>query len=226
MAVISKQELYSRLEYFVVRTDRGNDLVRNNPRDLPRRLRVLLLAIDGMHTVQLYVNTLKGFGDISELLIELVALGLVRLRSPGEQQQEPMRSQQYHALDQLLDDSRFHPSTADVLYGTTSAGSFDEMLRVAQLESPEYQPPPPPAAPPSISPAAQKAQVESLFDLLEAVRGERSSLKNKVAKMNQLRAYAAGLEKNNQRLKRYLYVLSGLCALLLVATVTLAWCLR
>ncbi len=92
--MITKPALYSRLDDLVIRTERGNELVRRNPRELPRRLRVLLLAIDGTHTVQLYVQTLKGFGDIADLLVELAALGLIRLRIPwgGFHRHRPCRA--------------------------------------------------------------------------------------------------------------------------------------
>jgi hypothetical protein len=141
---ITKQELLSRLSDLVVRTQSGDAVVQRNPRELPRRLRVLLLAIDGSHTVQLYVQTLKGFGDIADLLVELMAFGLVRLRSPQEIQAQTQPSNQFADLDNLLDDSRFSSGHgADVLYGTTTAGSFDEMLRMAKIELPEFKPPPP-----------------------------------------------------------------------------------
>lgn len=220
MAIVTKQELNSRLNYVVLRTDRGNAVVRRNPRELPRRLRVLLLAIDGTHTVQLYVQTLRGFGDIAELLIELISLGLAQLRSPGEVDASPQKSEQFSALGDLLDDSRFDSQVAaDVLYGSTEKGSFDDMLRVAKIELPDMRlPPTPPPAP--ISPAAQKVQIQSLFDLLDSVRGERKQLRHRVAKMERLRAAAIKLDKENQRLFNYVFALSTVCAALLV-TLTL-----
>ncbi len=216
MAFISKQELNQRLNDLVVRTERGNTVVRRNPRELPRRLRVLLLAVDGTHTVQLYVQTLKGFGDIGELMVELLALGLVQLVAPGNAPITLSKEQQLVDLNELLDDSRFDSqSAAQVMYGTTAPGSFDEMLRVARIEEPALEqmlPPPPPPAP--VSPEAQKAQVESLFALLEAVRGERRSLKQKVAKMKRLREAIIRLDKENQRLFTWVFVLSTVCVAL------------
>lgn len=217
MSQITKQELLSRLSDLVVRTQSGDAVVQRNPRELPRRLRVLLLAIDGSHTVQLYVQTLKGFGDIADLLVELMAFGLVRLRSPQEVHAQTQPSNQFADLDNLLDDSRFNSGHgSDVLYGTTTAGSFDEMLRVAKIEVPEFKPPPPPPPPAPISPAVKKVQVESLFALLESVRGERRQLKHKLAKMDRLRAAAIKLDKENQRLFSYVVALSSLCVALVV----------
>jgi hypothetical protein len=218
--MIYKHELYSRLSDLVVRTERGNMLVRRNPRELPRRLRVLLLAIDGSHTVQLYVQTLKGFGDIADLLVELSALGLIRLRVPGESLADTDRAEQISALDQLLDDSRFNlPSGQDVFYGSTAPGSFDEMLRVAKIETIDFElPPAPPPAPVPVE--VQQVQVESLFLLLEDVRKERRSLKDRLTQMNQIRSKARQLELDNVRLTRVIYVLCGLCALLLIGLVS------
>jgi hypothetical protein len=218
VAIVTKQELNNRLNYVVLRTERGNAVVRRNPRELPRRLRVLLLAIDGTHTVQLYVQTLRGFGDIAELLIELITLGLAFIQSPGEAETSPQKSTQYSAIGELLDDSRFDSqSAADMLYGSTEKGSFDDMLRVARIEVPDIDLRMPAApAPAPISPAAQKIQIQSLFDLLDAVRGERKNLRQRVAKMDRLRAAAIKLDKENQRLFNYLFALSTVCCALLV----------
>jgi hypothetical protein len=217
---ITKQELFTRLSDLVVRTQRGDDLVQRNPRELPRRLRVLLLAIDGSHTVELYVQTLKGFGDVADLLLELMVFGLVQLRSPHEMRAPTPPADQFADLGKLLDDSRFDSGHAsEVLYGTTSPGSFDDMLRVAQVEVPEYQLPPPSPPPAPINPQVQKLQIESLFDLLESVRGERRSLKNKLAKMDRLRAAAIKLDHENQRLFNYLFAVSSVCVALLVVLV-------
>jgi hypothetical protein len=219
--MISKQDLFHRLDDYVVRTERGNTMVRRNPRELPRRLRVLLLAIDGSHTVQLYVQTLKGFGDIADLLVELAALGLIRLRMPGQPQVEEDRAEHISALDQLLDDSRFTQLTGeDVLYGSTAPGSYDEMLRVARIETVDFElPPAPPPAP--IPVQVQQVQVESLFVLLEDVRKERGTLKGKLTQMNQIRSKARQLEIDNLRLKRTTFALAGLCIAMLVALVWL-----
>lgn len=214
---ITKQELLTRLNDLVARTPSGDAVVQRNPRELPRRLRVLLLAIDGSHTVQLYVQTLKGFGDIAELLVELMAFGLVQLRSANEEAQSLPPDDQFADLGNLLDDSRFNSGHgSDVLYGTTAQGSFDEMLRIAKIELPEFIPPPPPPPPAPVSPAVKRVQVDSLFVLLESVRGERRQLKHKLAKMDRLRAAAIKLDKENQRLFSYVVALSSLCVALVV----------
>ncbi len=220
MTQITLQELNTRLNDLVARTERGNAVVRRNPRELPRRLRVLLLAIDGTHTVQLYVQTLKGFGDIGELLVDLSALGLVELQPPEVAFRQGARSPQYSALNDLLDDSRFSSEAADVLYGTTAPGSFDEMLRVAKIEQPDFRPPPRPAPVP-VTPEIQKIQIESLFELLDAVRGERRTLKKRLAKMDKLRENAKRLDAENQRLFAYVFALGTACAALLVALVVM-----
>jgi hypothetical protein len=214
VAIISQTELHARQKYFVVRSERGNALVRRDPRELPRRLRVLLLAIDGGQTVELYTNTLRGFGDVSALLIELYALGLIELHPPGEMYGQPRHSEQYSVLSELFEDSKLDPEAADVLYATTTSGSFEDMVRVAKLESPEYIELPAPPAP--ITPEAQKAQVESLFSLLEKVRGERRSLKHQVAKMDKLRQASLKVHAQNNRLRVALFALATLCIALLV----------
>ncbi len=223
--MITKQELTTRLDELVERTPRGNAVVQRNPRELPRRLRVLLLAVDGTHSVRLYVHTLKGFGDVGELLVELLALGMVKLTAANGDPAAQPKSAQFSELNALLDDSRFDPDVAaKVMYGTTAPGSFDEMLRVAKTEVPEIAQLPPPAPSAPVSPALQKEQVESLFALLDTMRGERHGLKQQVAKMQRLRAAAVRLDRENQRLFGYVFGLGALCVVLLVALVVV--CIR
>ncbi len=216
MSLMTKQELTLLGQYVVIRTDRGNEIVKRDPREMPRRLRVLLLAIDGAQPVHLYTQTLKGFGDVSELLIELVNLGMVRLVEPllAKQQKATGRTDSFAALDNLLDDSRFNSETAaDVLYGSTTPGSFDDMVRVARIERPEFKPVVA-AAPAPVAAPEQKAQIESLFNLLESVRGERTHLKQQVLKLQRVKEAALRLHHQNLRLQNWVYGLGISCAML------------
>jgi hypothetical protein len=223
MSLMTKSELEVLGQYVVVRTDRGNEIVKRDPRQMPRRLRVLLLAIDGAQPVNLYTQTLKGFGDVSELLIELVNLGMVRLVEPtlAKQAQASGRSDSFAALDNLLDDSRFNSeSAADVLYGSTAPGSFDEMVRVARIERPEFKPVP--AAPPApVAAPEQKAQIESLFSLLDSVRGERANLKQQIIKLQRVKEAALRLHHQNQKLQNWVYGLGISCMVLATSLVVL-----
>ncbi len=222
---MTQQELDVLSSYIVMRTERGNEIVARNPRDMPRRLRVLLLSIDGAQNVKLYTQTLKGFGNVSELLIELINLGLVRVVEPSlaKKQREAGKSEQYAALDQLLDDSKFNSeSAADVLYGSTTPGSFDDILRVARIERPQYEPPPaPPPAP--VAPPEQKQQIESLFNLLDAVRGERMQLKQQIVKLQRVKDAAARLQAENHKLQNLIYGLSSVCVVLSAALLLMAF---
>ena len=221
MSLMTKQELQLLGAYVVVRTERGNEIIKRDPRQMPRRLRVLLLAIDGAQAVNLYTQTLKGFGDVSDLLIELVNLGMVRLVEPNlaKKQNASGRNDSFAALDNLLDDSRFNSeSAADVLYGATTPGSFDDIVRVARIERPEFKPVP--AAPPApVAPTEQKAQVESLFNLLESVRGERKNLKEQVLKLQRVKEAALRLHHQNIKLQNWVYGLGIGCAMLATSLV-------
>ena len=218
---MTKQELQLLGAYVVVRTERGNEIIKRDPRQMPRRLRVLLLAIDGAQAVNLYTQTLKGFGDVSDLLIELVNLGMVRLVEPNlaKKQNASGRNDSFAALDNLLDDSRFNSeSAADVLYGATTPGSFDDIVRVARIERPEFKPVP--AAPPApVAPTEQKAQVESLFNLLESVRGERKNLKEQILKLQRVKEAALRLHHQNIKLQNWVYGLGIGCAMLATSLV-------
>jgi hypothetical protein len=221
MSLMTKQELQLLGAYVVVRTERGNEIIKRDPRQMPRRLRVLLLAIDGAQAVNLYTQTLKGFGDVSDLLIELVNLGMVRLVEPNlaKKQNASGRNDSFAALDNLLDDSRFNSeNAADVLYGATTPGSFDDIVRVARIERPEFKPAP--AAPPApVAPTEQKAQVESLFNLLESVRGERKNLKEQVIKLQRVKEAALRLHHENIKLQNWVYGLGIGCAMLATSLV-------
>jgi hypothetical protein len=221
MSLMTKSELNLLGQYVVVRTERGNEIVKRDPRQMPRRLRVLLLAIDGAQPVNLYTQTLKGFGDVSELLIELVNLGMVRLVEPSlaKKAQASGRSDQFAALDNLLDDSRFNSeSAADVFYGSTTPGSFDEMVRVARIERPDFKPEPA-AAPAPVAAPEQKAQIESLFNLLDSVRGERTNLKQQIAKLQRVKDAAVRLHYQNQKLQNWVYGLGIACTVLATSLV-------
>lgn len=232
MPLLTSQELDLLWNHVVMRTERGNDIIKRDPREMPRRLRVLLLAIDGGQPVQLYTQNLKGFGDISELLVELINLGLVRLIEPILAKQastlaaDAHRSEQYTALDSLLDDSRFSSeNAADVLYGATAPGSFDEMVRVARIERPEFKPAPAAVAPPApIAAPEQKAQIESVFSLLDSVRGQRANLRHQLTKLNGIKDIAQQLHLQNQKLQNWVYGLGILSTLLAVAlAVVIFW---
>ncbi len=223
MSLMTKQELALLGQYVVVRTERGNTIVKRDPREMPRRLRVLLLAIDGGQAVNLYTQTLKGFGDVSELLIELVNLGMVRLIEPSlaKQQKASGRNESHAALDSLLDDSRFNSETAaEVFYGATTPGSFDDMVRVARIERPEFKPAVA-SAPSAVAAPEQKAQIESLFNLLESVRGERTNLKQQIIKLQRVKEAAARLHHENQKLQNWVYGLGISCAMLATSLVIL-----
>jgi hypothetical protein len=221
MSLMTKQELMLLEQYVVMRTERGNEIVKRDPRQMPRRLRVLLLAIDGGQAVNLYTQTLKGFGDVSDLLVELVNLGMVRLVEPSlaKSQKDKGRSEQFAALDNLLDDSRFDSETAaEVFYGSTTPGSFDDMVRVARIERPEFTPAPV-SAPKPIAVPEQKAQIESLFKLLDSVRGERMNLKQQIIKLQRVKEAALRLHHENQKLQNWVYGLGIACAMLATSLV-------
>ena len=217
MAVMTMEELLSRRLHVVTRTERGLAVVRRDPRALPRRLRLLLLSIDGGQTVQVYEQTLQGFGDVPALLTELLSLGLVQLQAPHEARANAAPDSQ-SALDLLLEDSDFNSQiVTEMLYGTTTPGSFEEMLRVSQQTTPNLiatlaAPP----APAPVSEQVQETQMASLFALLEATRGERLMLKNQLTKMHKLKKAGSRLLKENKRLERLVLTLFLFCMSLVV----------
>lgn len=61
------------------RTALGNEVALNRESPLPRKLRTLLIAIDGITRLSTYTNTLSSFGDVEALLESLLQAGLIRV---------------------------------------------------------------------------------------------------------------------------------------------------
>lgn len=60
-----------------IRTAAGNEAALNPQSPLPRKLRTLLIGIDGRTGVDTYVNSLSSFGDVDALLGSLHDAGLI-----------------------------------------------------------------------------------------------------------------------------------------------------
>jgi hypothetical protein len=208
--------LYSH--YVVVRTERANELIRRDPREMPRRLRLLLLAIDGQQDLATYANNLKGFGEILDLTSELIQMDMVRLVDPALARQQRMsgKSAEYMNMDSVMDDSRFSDSSQgssdDLFYGSTTPGALERLVGYAQNEYPDYKPPSAPPVP--VTPAVQQQQVESVFEMLEAVRGERTELKLRLMRYRNLKKVSRGIHDENKQLKAQLSRLKTTCVLL------------
>ncbi len=59
------------------RTTLGNQAALNPDSPLPRKLRTLLIAIDGRTSLDVYVNSLSSFGDVESLMESLLQAGLI-----------------------------------------------------------------------------------------------------------------------------------------------------
>jgi hypothetical protein len=105
---LNLSELGLYVSYVVVRTERANQIIKRDPKEIPRRLRLLLLAVDGQQDLGAYYNNLKGFGEVQELITELIQMDMVRLVDPALARQQRMmvgKSAEYMALDSILSDS-------------------------------------------------------------------------------------------------------------------------
>lgn len=61
------------------RTQSGNAAALDPKSPLPRKLRTLLISVDGRTRENIYVSTLSSFGDVSALLDSLLQQGLIEL---------------------------------------------------------------------------------------------------------------------------------------------------
>jgi hypothetical protein len=219
MTSINLNELGLYTHYVVVRTERANQLIKRDPREMPRRLRLLLLAVDGHQDLGTYAFNLKGFGDILELIGELIQMDMVSLVDPALARQRRMagKSANYMALDSRMDDSRFDNSAQfeELIYGSTAPGSLDSLVGHAQELYPSFQPQT--LSTPVIPAATQEQQVESLFKMLEAVRGERSELKQHLERYRGLKKASQEVRQESKQLKAQLKRLKITCGVLSVA---------
>ena len=220
----------SRLNDVPVRTERGAEIIRREPREIPRRLRGLLLAIDGRQTVQTYIDKLEGFGDVEALLSELATLGLLELRS-GPRRPRGARPDAdstfgestysgFTPLEEVMGDRvKLYQTFAEA----TVPGAFEDLVRVAQIDDRNYVPPEPPPEAPGDDDHVRR-QIDSLFSLLEAVRNERKTLRGRVERLHKYRVMADLLTIENRRLLTGVYALAGACALLIGVIVLTGVC--
>lgn len=211
---LSELGLYSH--YAVVRTERANALIKRDPREMPKHLRLLLLAVDGHQDLGTYASNLKGFGEVMNLVSELIQMDMVRLVDPALARQRRMsgKSADYMALDTAIDQSRHRQITPEELfYGNTQPGSLDALISVARESYPDYNPAMASGQP--VAAAAQQEQVESLFALLEAVRGERTELKQHLLRYKGLKKTSRDIHQESQQLKRQITHLKIMGAVLL-----------
>jgi hypothetical protein len=66
----------------LIRTPRGDDALRSPDAQLPRRTKLLLIAIDGKSDSSLYIANLSSFGDVAAMLETLIGNGLVQALQP------------------------------------------------------------------------------------------------------------------------------------------------
>jgi hypothetical protein len=219
MVAMNLSELGLYTHYVVVRTERANELIKRDPREMPRRLRLLLLAVDGQQDLGTYATNLKGFGDILDLVGELIQMDMVRLVDPALARQQRMsgKSANYMAMDSEMDDSRYGNSiqSEELFYGSTKPGSFEALVDIAQEQYPDYRPTVQPGQP--VAPATQQQQVESLFQMLEAVRGERTELKLHLMRYKGLKKTSRSIHQESKQLKIQLTRLKITCVVLFLA---------
>ena len=55
-----------------IRTNLGNEAAQNPESPLSRKLRILLLAVDGRTSLEVYVKSLSSFGDVEALMDSLL----------------------------------------------------------------------------------------------------------------------------------------------------------
>jgi tetrahydromethanopterin S-methyltransferase subunit F len=244
--------LTTRFNDIPVRSPRGNEMIRRDPRELPRRIRGLLLAINGQQTVGAYVHTLVGFGDVAALLDELMQLGLIELRSQTKNQIRPERARApadaqesgfAESMYLMTDSGGLESSFMDPHTLSNDSPAMDSVFKDPQhmmntlydstvrgsfedlVRETRRANPDFMAAPPAppLTAEVKNKQVESLFKLLEDVRRERHALKRRVEQLRKYRDRSKLLAQENKRLSQGMLALAITCGMLVTVLLVLVY---
>ena len=101
-----------------IKTAAGMEAINNPQAGLPRRLRTLLICIDGKSSLQAYIKNLPSFGDVAALMDSLREAGLIEVLGQNDARSSANRTAAVPGIPvsevQGLDES-FHRATARAL---------------------------------------------------------------------------------------------------------------
>lgn len=105
-----------------IRTTAGNEAALNPESALPRKLRTLLISIDGRTLLSTYVSSLSSFGDVDALIESLLRAGLIAESKPLKTTDNPWHPKN---LGSTLGDAGSARGKADTKaeWSTTDAGA-------------------------------------------------------------------------------------------------------
>ena len=86
-----------------IRTTAGNEAALNPNSALPRKLRTLLISIDGRTRLGTYVNSLSSFGDVEALIQSLLQADLIKVMSPPSLLGDAAEKPANHVFDRQAD---------------------------------------------------------------------------------------------------------------------------
>jgi len=112
------------------KTAAGMEAINNPQSALPRRLRTLLICIDGKSSLQTYIKSLTSFGDVAALMDSLREAGLIEVLGQSDARSNASRTAAVAGITVSevpgLDES-FHLATARALtlrQAITAMGDF------------------------------------------------------------------------------------------------------
>lgn len=170
------------------RTPQGAVVIKSTGDEVPRRLRTLLLAVDGRSPVAQYVPFLTAFAPLSEKFAELEQMGYLRRkgRPPAEPAQPVSYESGLHDLAQGLSLQAIPPSAAPL---DTFALELQALAR--QMGSSGWQTE---ASATAAWPAAQRPHDSAPGVVAMAASASAPTLQDLLREMESFLSRAAGLE--------------------------------
>ena len=150
------------------RTAAGNEAALNPHSELPRKLRTLLISIDGRTKLETYVSTLSSFGDVNALIESLLQAGLIDIR-PASATVASLAEERLGGTTNIGGDSGWASTESGLTHwqaeqaGTRSHTQVDDVASWSQFQQP-------PAAPaPSFRPPAIQSATTAHYQLRNAI---------------------------------------------------------
>ena len=151
-----------------IRTASGNEAALNQNSALPRKLRTLLISIDGRTRLGTYVNSLSSFGDVEALIQSLLQANLIKeMSTPGlladaaEKPTSPDFDQQASNSWSNTDVGSTHWQGTRM--GTQAQTPVDDLLSWSKFQQP------PAAGAPSFNPPNPKPNTTAHYQLRNAI---------------------------------------------------------
>ena len=160
-----------------IRTAAGNEAALNPKSALPRKLRTLLISVDGRTRLGTYVSSLSSFGDVEALIQSLQHAGLIEEQAPqktvGDSWPEKNNNETFGEAGRFASQTNVKSAWSQTDVGSTAWGASPALSR-SPLNEPvddlaswsKFQPQPTPQA---FKPAGAQPATTAHYQLRNAI---------------------------------------------------------